>query len=64
VASKSPATHSLRCRLGMHHWQNHRVADGQFVSTCSLCGRETGPYPVVENPGPRIDARDIPPGGS
>ena len=55
---------ALRCRLGMHHWQSHRVADGQVVSTCPDCGREEGPYPVREDPGPRIDPRDIPPGGS
>jgi hypothetical protein len=53
---------ALRCRLGMHDWQTHRVADGQVVSICPLCGREEGPFPMHEDPGPRIDPRDIPPG--
>ena len=59
----STAVRSLRCRLGMHHWQAHQVADGLVVTTCSLCGREQGPYPRHEDPGPRIDPRDLPPGG-
>ena len=28
MSSMSPATRSLRCRLGLHHWQTHRIADG------------------------------------
>ncbi|NYJ06568.1 hypothetical protein [Petropleomorpha daqingensis] len=55
---------ALRCRLGLHRWQNHRVADGLVVTTCPLCGRQEGPVPAAEDPGPRIDPRDIPPGGS
>jgi len=57
-------TRTLRCRLGMHHWQTHRVPDGQVVSTCPLCGREEGPYPAREEPGTRIDPRDLPMNGS
>jgi hypothetical protein len=48
----------------MHHWRTVGASDGQYVRTCRLCGREEGPFPRVENPGPRLDARDVPPGGS
>ena len=60
----SATASSLRCRLGLHRWQTHRIADGLVVSTCPSCGREEGPFPAHEDPGPRMDPHDVFPGGN
>jgi len=54
----------LRCRLGLHHWQTHRIADGLGVSKERIRALRAGVTAWPEDPGPRIDPRDIPPGGS
>jgi hypothetical protein len=60
----SSTTRALRCRLGMHRWRAVGAPDGQYLRICRSCGREEGPFPQAQDPGPRFDARDLPPGGS
>jgi hypothetical protein len=54
----------LRCRLGMHRWKTVGAPDGQYVRTCRSCGRQDGPFARPPQETSRLDARDIPPGGS
>ena len=34
------AKKDLRCRLGIHSWENHRNEEGQRYITCRRCGRD------------------------
>lgn len=49
---------SLRCRLGLHAWQDIACPDGQSLRTCTRCGDQQDPIaqyerqrPPRENPG-------------
>ena len=30
----------VRCRVGMHHWQERRTEEGKVYRACTICGDE------------------------
>jgi hypothetical protein len=52
---------SLRCRLGLHAWQDVACPDGQYLRRCTRCRDEKGPFAQYERQGPpRDDPRCYP----
>jgi hypothetical protein len=50
---------SLRCRLGMHAWEDVACPDGQYLRKCTRCHDEQGPFAQYERqPAPRDGLRN------
>ena len=41
-----PARKPVRCRAGLHHWQEHRTEEGKVYRACTICGEEEYHAPV------------------
>ena len=50
-AGPDRAPKGLRCRLGLHRWQDRRSDDGRTYKTCAICGDDEYHSPIVIGPG-------------
>jgi hypothetical protein len=49
---------SIRCRIGLHAWEDVACADGRYLRRCTVCREEREPVPRYERqPPPRDDPR-------
>jgi hypothetical protein len=39
-------TKPVRCRVGLHHFEEHKTEEGKTYRSCSICGEEEYHRPV------------------